>query len=96
MAGRHPIERFTSQRFVPQGHDAPFACPIRKTALADSLDGAEQALREAGAVTRAEDLGIDPAFYRGTVLHAHEGRERYAMLDLADDAGLLEAFVVGC
>jgi glycerol-1-phosphate dehydrogenase [NAD(P)+] len=52
----------------------------------------EHALCEAGAVTRPEDLGIDPAFYRDAVLHAREIRERYAMLDLAADAGLLEAF----
>jgi glycerol-1-phosphate dehydrogenase [NAD(P)+] len=43
------IERFTAQRFVPQGHDAPFACPIRKIVIVASLDGAEQALvREQG------------------------------------------------
>jgi glycerol-1-phosphate dehydrogenase [NAD(P)+] len=52
----------------------------------------EQALAAAGAATRPEDLGIDPAFYRAAVLHAREIRERYAMLDLAADAGLLEAF----
>ena len=44
MAGRDLIERFTAQRFMPQGDGAPFACPIRKIAVADSLDGAEQAL----------------------------------------------------
>jgi glycerol-1-phosphate dehydrogenase [NAD(P)+] len=56
----------------------------------------EQALREAGAATRPEQLGIDPAFYREAALHAREIRERYAMLDLAADAGLLEAFVERC
>jgi glycerol-1-phosphate dehydrogenase [NAD(P)+] len=56
----------------------------------------EQVMREAGAATRPEDLGIDPAFYRGAVLHARKVRERYAMLDLAAEAGLLEAFVEGC
>ena len=55
----------------------------------------EQALAAAGAAVRPEQLGIDPAFYRGAVLHAREIRERYAMLDLAADAGLLEAFVAG-
>jgi glycerol-1-phosphate dehydrogenase [NAD(P)+] len=53
----------------------------------------ERALREAGAATRPEDLGIAPGFYREAVLHAREIRERYGMLDLAADAGLLEAFV---
>jgi glycerol-1-phosphate dehydrogenase [NAD(P)+] len=56
----------------------------------------EQALGGAGAATRPEQLGIDPAFYREAVLHAREIRERYAMLDLAADAGLLEAFVQRC
>jgi glycerol-1-phosphate dehydrogenase [NAD(P)+] len=53
----------------------------------------EQALAAAGAATRPDDLGIDPAFYREAVLHGREIRERYAMLDLAADAGLLEAFI---
>jgi glycerol-1-phosphate dehydrogenase [NAD(P)+] len=68
---------------------------IRRRLLEIALPPArlEQALREAGAATRPEDLGIDPDFYRGAVLHAREVRERYAMLDLAADAGLLEALV---
>jgi glycerol-1-phosphate dehydrogenase [NAD(P)+] len=53
----------------------------------------EQALAAAGAAVRPKDLDIDPAFYREAVQHAREIRERYAMLDLAADAGLLEAFV---
>jgi glycerol-1-phosphate dehydrogenase [NAD(P)+] len=53
----------------------------------------ERALREAGAATRPEDLGIAPGFYREAVLHAREIRERYGMLDLAADAGLLGALV---
>ena len=53
----------------------------------------ERALREAGAATRPEDLGIAPDFYREAVLHAREIRERYGMLDLAADAGRLEALV---
>jgi glycerol-1-phosphate dehydrogenase [NAD(P)+] len=53
----------------------------------------EQTLVAAGAAVRPKDLDIDPAFYREAVLHAREIRERYAMLDLAADAGLLEAFV---
>jgi glycerol-1-phosphate dehydrogenase [NAD(P)+] len=53
----------------------------------------ERALRGAGAATRPEELGIPPSFYREAVLHAREIRERYGMLDLAADAGLLEALV---
>jgi glycerol-1-phosphate dehydrogenase [NAD(P)+] len=53
----------------------------------------EQALRAAGAATRPGQLGIEPTFYRESVLHAREIRERYTMLDLAADAGLLAGFV---
>jgi glycerol-1-phosphate dehydrogenase [NAD(P)+] len=53
----------------------------------------ERALRAAGAATIPADLGIPPAFYREAVLHAREIRERYGMLDLAADTGLLAAFV---
>jgi glycerol-1-phosphate dehydrogenase [NAD(P)+] len=53
----------------------------------------EQALAAAGAAARPEQLGIDPVFYRDAVLHAREIRERYSMLDLAADAGLLQGFV---
>jgi glycerol-1-phosphate dehydrogenase [NAD(P)+] len=56
----------------------------------------EQALLVGGAATQPEQLGVAPAFYREAVLHAREIRERYAMLDLAADAGLLEAFVERC
>jgi glycerol-1-phosphate dehydrogenase [NAD(P)+] len=68
---------------------------LRRRLLGVALPPArlEQALREAGAATRPEQLGVDPTFYREAVLHAREIRERYAMLDLAADTGLLEAFV---
>jgi glycerol-1-phosphate dehydrogenase [NAD(P)+] len=61
-------------------------------AVALAPERLEQALAAAGAATRPEQLGIDPAFYREAVLCAREVRERYSMLDLAADAGLLEAF----
>jgi glycerol-1-phosphate dehydrogenase [NAD(P)+] len=44
VEGEDPIERLVAGRFVPQARRAPFACPIRSIVLADSLDGAEQAL----------------------------------------------------
>jgi glycerol-1-phosphate dehydrogenase [NAD(P)+] len=65
----------------------------RLQAIAVVPEQLERALREAGAATRPEDLSIAPAFYRQAVLHAREIRERYGMLDLAADAGLLDAFV---
>lgn len=65
----------------------------RLQAVALAPQRLEQALAAAGAATRPEQLGIDPAFYGEAVLHAREIRERYSMLDLAADAGLLDRFV---
>jgi glycerol-1-phosphate dehydrogenase [NAD(P)+] len=50
-------------------------------------------LEAAGAPTTGEDLGLAPAFYRAAVRHAREIRDRYSILDLAGDAGVLEDFV---
>jgi glycerol-1-phosphate dehydrogenase [NAD(P)+] len=40
----------------------------------------------------AHEVGIEPAFYRHAVAHAHEIRDRYGFLDLAAQSGRLEAF----
>jgi glycerol-1-phosphate dehydrogenase [NAD(P)+] len=50
------------------------------------------ALEAAGAPTTGVDLGLPSGFYRAAVLHAREIRDRYSILDLAGDAGLLEGF----
>jgi glycerol-1-phosphate dehydrogenase [NAD(P)+] len=50
------------------------------------------ALEAAGALTTGADLGLPPGFYREAVCHAREIRDRYSVLDLAGDAGVLEAF----
>jgi glycerol-1-phosphate dehydrogenase [NAD(P)+] len=52
-------------------------------------------MRRCGGVTSARELGVDPAFYREAVRHAREMRNRYSMLDLADDAGLMDEFLEG-
>ena len=52
-------------------------------------------LKAAGGATTAGELGLDPDFYREAVLYAREMRNRFSMLDLADDAGLLADFVAG-
>ncbi len=39
------------------------------------------------------DLGMEPSLYADAILHARELRDRFTVLDLAADAGLLEAFV---
>ena len=43
----------------------------------------------------AAELGIDPAFYRRAVGHAHEIRDRYGFLDLAAQSGRLAGFAAG-
>ncbi len=49
-------------------------------------------LAAAGGPTSAAELGLDVAFYREAVRHAHEMRNRFSFADLACDAGLLDAF----
>jgi glycerol-1-phosphate dehydrogenase [NAD(P)+] len=49
-----------------------------------------QALEAAGAPTTGMELGLRSDFYREAVRHAREIRDRYSILDLAGDAGLLE------
>jgi glycerol-1-phosphate dehydrogenase [NAD(P)+] len=49
------------------------------------------ALRRAGAPVACADIGVDPATWTAAVRHARFLRDRYTFLDLADDAGLLEA-----
>jgi glycerol-1-phosphate dehydrogenase [NAD(P)+] len=41
-------------------------------------------------------LGIDSAFYREAVRGARALRDRFTMLDLAADSGLLEPFIASC
>jgi glycerol-1-phosphate dehydrogenase [NAD(P)+] len=48
------------------------------------------ALDAAGAPATGVDLGLPCGFYREAVRHAREIRDRYSILDLAGDAGLLE------
>jgi glycerol-1-phosphate dehydrogenase [NAD(P)+] len=50
------------------------------------------ALTAVGAPLSGSDLGLDPAFYRDVVRHARETRNRFSMLDVAAEAGLLDAF----
>ena len=52
----------------------------------------ERVMAAAGVVRDAAGLGVDPTFYREAVGHAHEIRDRYGFLDLAAQAGDLEAF----
>ncbi len=49
-------------------------------------------LSAAGGATTAAELGLDAAFYREAVRHAHEMRNRFSFVDIACDAGLLDDF----
>ncbi len=59
------------------------------------VDAMTRLLADAGGPTTAAGLGVPPDFYREAVLHCREMRDRFSFLDIAADAGLLEAFVAG-
>jgi glycerol-1-phosphate dehydrogenase [NAD(P)+] len=52
-----------------------------------------EALHAAAAPTTGADLGLPSGLYREAVRHAREIRDRYSILDLAGDAGVLEDLV---
>ncbi|MEM9439459.1 MAG: iron-containing alcohol dehydrogenase [Pseudomonadota bacterium] len=53
----------------------------------------ESGLNSVGLTDAPGDLGIDIAFYRDAVVHARELRNRFTMLDIAADSGLLEPYL---
>jgi glycerol-1-phosphate dehydrogenase [NAD(P)+] len=55
----------------------------------------QRLLSAAGGPTTAAELGVPVAFYREAVVHCREMRNRFSFLDLAADAGELEAFADG-
>ncbi len=55
----------------------------------------EQLLRDAGGPTTAAELGVPQDLYREAIVHSREMRNRFSFLDLAADAGDLEAFAAG-
>ena len=54
------------------------------------------AMKEAGCQLTGADLGLDPEFYRNAVRYSRFIRDRFSMLDVADDSGQLEAFAATC
>jgi len=52
----------------------------------------ERLLRVAGGATTATELGIPVDVYREAIVHSREIRNRFSVLDLADDAGMLRDF----
>ncbi|MEL6963034.1 MAG: iron-containing alcohol dehydrogenase [Pseudomonadota bacterium] len=59
-------------------------------------DDIESALRGVGAPVSAADLGLSADFWRDAIRYSRFTRDRYTMLDLADDAGLLDDFASSC
>ncbi len=53
-------------------------------------------MEKIGAPKTARDLGFPQAFYREVVLYSREIRDRFTMLDVAGDSGMLEAFATEC
>ncbi|MBK1696405.1 sn-glycerol-1-phosphate dehydrogenase [Rhodovibrio salinarum] len=69
---------------------------LRERLLAHSLPGErlEATLRSCGAPVRGTELGLEPDFYERAIRHAREIRDRWSILDLAGDAGELDAFAM--
>ena len=67
---------------------------LRREAQAFMLPVAEmeRLLREAGAATTAAELDLPVDIYREAIVHSREMRNRFSVLDIADDAGELRAF----
>ena len=51
-----------------------------------------QAMEKIGAPKTAHELGLSQDFYRDLIIHSREIRDRFTMLDVAGDSGILEAF----
>ena len=59
------------------------------------VDEMTRLLAAAGGPLTAADLGLDAGCYREAVIHCREMRNRFSFLDIAADAGLLDAFAAG-
>jgi glycerol-1-phosphate dehydrogenase [NAD(P)+] len=54
------------------------------------------AMKIAGCPLTGADLGLEPTFYRDAVCYARFIRDRFTMLDVADDSGQLKTFAESC
>lgn len=68
---------------------------VELTAVMLPLAELTEVAETAGLAQTGVGLGLRAGFYREAVLHARETRNRFSMLDLAGDAGLLEDFAAG-
>jgi glycerol-1-phosphate dehydrogenase [NAD(P)+] len=64
----------------------PFIIPVSEI---------DQMLKAAGGPRSARDLELPVEFYREAVRHNREMRNRFSFVDIAADAGLLDAFAQG-
>ncbi len=53
-------------------------------------------LRAAGGGATCEEIGLDRDLYAEALRHCREMRDRFSMLDMADDMGILDAFIEEC
>lgn len=53
-------------------------------------------LRAAGGGATPEEIGLDRDLYIEALRHCREMRDRYSLLDLADDMGILDEFIEEC
>lgn len=67
-----------------------FVAPLRDAML--PFERLWEPMTRAGAPRTATELGLDVAFYRDDIRDARFTRDRFSILDLAADAGLLDAF----
>lgn len=67
----------------------------RLTAPALPTARLHEALASCGGFTTAQQAGLPPDVYRAAIRHAREIRDRFSILDIAGDAGLLDAFAAG-
>lgn len=59
---------------------------------AQKASSIESLMKKAGAPIRPQEVGIDASIVHNSVLTAHEVRERYTILNMLSDLGLLEKY----
>lgn len=98
------LQQFESKRFDQEMVDAlnrkfekiwPALTSELRPLMLDP-DEIEDALRRAGAPVSAQDLGVDVSFWHDAIRYGRFTRDRFTMLDVADDVGELDDFARSC